>query len=64
MPTQHHSHARIDGRTRRTVLDFEIDDFVLQPVAELGNALCEVSAGLELRVLDTLHAEVGQGVRQ
>src|SRR5699024_9817577 len=44
------------GRPRR---DFQVDHLVLQPVAEAGNALGELAAGLELGVDEGFDGDVG-----
>lgn len=56
-------HARIHGRTRGLIGDFEVDDFVLQPFFEIGNAVVQVAAGLELRVLEGEDVDSGERVR-
>lgn len=63
MSAQDDMHARIHGRTRGLIGDFEVDDFVLQPFFEIGNAVVQVAAGLELRVLEGEDVDSGERVR-
>jgi hypothetical protein len=54
------AHRGVDGRGRGARGDLEVDDGVEQPVAEAGDALAEVAAGLVLGVDYGLDGQLGQ----
>ena len=45
------------------ILHLYVDDLVLEPVLELCNALFQITSCFKLRVLNTQHVDIWQGVR-
>lgn len=57
MTAEHDAHGRVDGGAGRALGHFEVNDFFLQPVAEVRDAVCEVAAGFVLGIDDDLDVE-------
>lgn len=64
MAAQDDADRGLDGGRGGAFFDLDVDDLVLEPVAEAGDAVGEVAAGFVLWVDEDADVELGQQVGQ